>query len=60
MVVNKEIRETMKEKGVRQWQVADQMGKSEEWLSRKLRKELTPEKKEEVMQAIEAVVKQNA
>lgn len=53
MVKNEDIRMAIKEAGLKQWQVADVYGLSEGNFSRLLRKELLPERKEEVFIAIE-------
>ena len=39
-------------KGVKQWQIADEIGVGETTLCRMLRRELTPEMKEKVLAAI--------
>lgn len=49
---NKEIRIYAMEHGVRLWEIAKQMGISPETLSRRLRRELSTEEKERMMQAI--------
>lgn len=54
---NKDIRIKAIERGVYLWQVASKLGISPESMSRMLRRELEGEKKEKVMQAIEAVAK---
>jgi hypothetical protein len=55
---NKDIRIKAIERGVYFWQVASKLGISPESMSRMLRRELEGEKKEKVMQAIEAVAKE--
>ena len=52
---NKEIRICAMEHGVKLWEVAKQMGISPETLSRRLRRELSTEEKERMMQAIREV-----
>jgi len=52
---NKKIKDLMKEKGITQWKVADKMGVCEMTLIRLLRRELTPEKEQEVINAINEV-----
>ena len=52
---NKEIRIYAMEHGVRLWEIAKQMGISPETLSRRLRRELSTEEKEQMMQAIREV-----
>ena len=49
---NKEIRICAMEHGVKLWEIAKQMGISPETLSRRLRRELSTEEKERMMQAI--------
>jgi hypothetical protein len=52
---NKKIKDLMKEKGITQWKVADKMGVCEMTIIRLLRRELTPEKEQEVINAINEV-----
>ena len=52
---NKEIRICAMEHGVKLWEIAKQMGISPETLSRRLRRELSTEEKEQMMQAIREV-----
>ena len=52
---NKEIRICAIEHGVKLWEIAKQMGISPETLSRRLRRELSTEEKEQMMQAIREV-----
>ena len=52
---NKEIRICAMEHGVKLWEIAKQMGISPETLSRRLRRELSTEEKERMMQAIREV-----
>lgn len=51
----KEFRSLIEAKGIKQWEVADQLGKREDWLSRKLRKPLDPETESQVLKAIEEI-----
>lgn len=51
---NLEIRRALLEAGVKQWQVAEKLGISESSFSKLLRKELTDEKKNEVLNAIKS------
>ena len=51
--MNKDIKEKIKAAGLHQYQVADLCGVSETTLVRWLRYELTPEKKEMIIKAIE-------
>lgn len=52
---NKDIRVCAMEHGVKLWEVANQLGISPETMSRRLRRELTAEEKEAMVQAIMAV-----
>ena len=54
-MTNKEIRDAMAQYDVRQWQVADKMGISEQSLCRWLRHELSEEKKLAALEAIQAI-----
>ena len=51
--MNKDIKEKIKLAGLHQYQVADLCGVSETTLVRWLRYELSPEKKEKILSAIE-------
>ena len=57
---NKDIRIKAIERGVYFWQVASKRGISPESMSRMLRRELDGERKEKVMQAIDAAAKELA
>lgn len=52
---NKDIRVCAMEHGVKLWEIANQLGISPETMSRRLRRELTAEEKEAMVQAIMAV-----
>lgn len=52
---NKDIRIYAMEHGVKLWELAKQMGISSETMSRRLRRELSTEEKEQMMQAIREV-----
>ena len=52
---NSEVRVCAIEYGVRLWELADQLGISPETLSRKLRRELVPEDKDRMIQAIRVI-----
>jgi hypothetical protein len=52
-MTNKELRLMAAGKGIRQWQIAEQLGIAEETLSRWFRKELSPDKKNLILAAIE-------
>lgn len=49
---NQEVREALQNKGMKQWELADILGISEFTLTRWLRKELTEDKKELLLKAI--------
>lgn len=49
---NVEIRATLKQAHMTQWQLADLLGITEWTLTRKLRKELSEEEKESILQLI--------
>lgn len=49
---NLEIRKALQEKNLKQWQLADLVGINEYTLTKWLRKELAPEKKEMLLNAI--------
>lgn len=55
-MVNAEIRQAAKNNGVRLWEVADRIGVNDGNFSRKLRHELSPEVKEQVLTAIDEIV----
>ena len=52
---NKDIREYARSKGVLLWQIADGLGITDGYFSRKLRHEFTPEDKLKIMQIIDEV-----
>ena len=56
---NKDIRMCALEHGVKLWELAMQLGISHETMSRRLRRELTAEEKEVMVQAILAVEREN-
>lgn len=58
--VNVDIRNFAKEKGVRIWQIADELGVAESTFIRSMRYELTPERKASVINAIEWAAAKNA
>lgn len=45
---NQDVRNEVKAAGLRLWQIADRLGINDGNLSRRLRRELTPEAKEEI------------
>lgn len=59
MGVNAEIKALMREKGVRQWQVAEALGMSEATITRTLRRDLSPEMKDRMIQAINKIVSES-
>lgn len=56
---NQDIRCAAGGAGVKLWQIADALGISDGGLSRKLRKELSEEKKEEILSIIEKISQNN-
>ena len=50
---NVEIKERMRIQGVRQWQIAEYIGMNESLLSRKMRRELDPDLKTLVIEALD-------
>ena len=50
---NAEIKERMRIQGVRQWQIAEYIGMNESLLSRKMRRELDPDLKTLVNEALD-------
>ena len=58
MNANKKIRDAMKNKGVRQWQVALRLGVSDQTLIRWLRVPLTADKESAVLAAVEELSKE--
>ena len=55
---NLEIRQKAKEKGVLLWEVAEELNICDSSLSRKLRKELPPEEKSQLLSIIEKLAKE--
>ena len=53
--MNEQIREKIRETGVKQWQVAKRLGVSESTLIRWLRDDLSQERKTAILNAIEEV-----
>lgn len=49
---NKEIKEKIKNEGIKYWQIAYELGITDSTFSRKLRKEMTSERKEEIFSII--------
>lgn len=52
-MANRQIKERARKTGVRLWQIADALEVSEATMSRMMRKELAPEKQQEIMQIID-------
>lgn len=50
---NLEIRQALLKTGAKQWRIAEKLGISESSFSKLLRKELSDEKKKEILDAIE-------
>ena len=55
---NQTIRDIAKKKGVKHWQIAEYLGISEPTIVRWLRVDLSPERKEAILNAIEAISKE--
>ena len=58
MLANKDIRTTAAMEGVKLWQIADQLGITDNWFSRKLRHELPEEEKEKIRAIIAELAKE--
>lgn len=58
-MLNKDLREYAKLKGVYLWQIANAMGFSEPTMTRKLRIELSPEDKQAYIEIIDQLSKEN-
>ena len=56
-MANDKVKAFAKEKKVYLWRVAEYMGIQDSALSRKLRKELPPEEKQKILEAIESLAK---
>lgn len=56
-MANKEIRCALISYGFKQYQLAEELGIAEATLSRKLRKELTPEERDRVLAAIDRLAR---
>lgn len=52
-MANRQIKEHARKTGVRLWQIAEVLEVSEATMSRMMRKELTPEKRQKIMQIID-------
>lgn len=53
--MNGDIKEAMRKSGIRQWQVASEIGISEATIVRWMRKELSQEQRKAILSAIEAL-----
>lgn len=58
-VKNQDIRNAAKKAGVKLWQIADKLGTWDTTFSKKLRKELPQEEKEEIFGIIATLAKEN-
>lgn len=59
-MIKNELQKMMKDKGVKQWQVADELKMSEQSLSRLFRYELKKSDVDKIINAIEVISKENA
>ena len=57
---NNDIRTRAKEKGVYLWKIADRLGITDNWFSRKLRKELPMDEKERIFKIIDELAQEGA
>lgn len=57
MRANNDIREYLKQSSIHQWQLAEKLGIHEKTLSVWMRKELKPDKKQAIFDAIEEIKK---
>ena len=58
-MANMDIRQLILDKGIRFWEVAEKMGIADGTLSKKLRRELSPEEKRIIRDIIEEIAKAN-
>lgn len=54
---NTQIREAAAASGIKLWQIADVLGIADATFSRKLRKELPPEEKQRILEAIDRLAR---
>lgn len=59
-MIKNELQKMMKDKGVKQWQVADELKMSEQSLSRLFRYELKKSDVDKIINAIEVISRENA
>ena len=59
-LANREIREAAKSKNLHLWQVAEGVGLSESYFSRKMRRELPQQEKESILNLIDNLAAENA
>ena len=52
-MANEKIKEALKNKGLRQWQLAEMLGISEQTICRRMRKELSQDEQEKMISIIE-------
>ena len=60
MKENHVIREAARKNGVKHWQIAMRLGISEQTIMRWLRAPLSPDKEKAILEAIEAIAKEDA
>lgn len=58
MKANRDIRETVEARGFRLWQLADALGMQDSNLSKKLRRELSPQEKDRYFKVIDTMTAQ--
>lgn len=58
MRANEDIRAACKKAGVRQWEVAEAIGRNEYWLTKHMRRELPGDLKEQILEAITRLSKE--
>ena len=56
--MNRKVRETARSSGVRLWQIADHLGVSEAWMTRKLRHQLSPEDEKRILDIIDSIARE--
>ena len=54
---NTVVKEAAAKAGIRLWQIADALGHTDTWLSRKLRKELPEQERNQILNIIDELVK---